>query len=170
MWFFPQERGRRKLREPCRKGIIPPAPQHSSSHGCSSQRVAKGFSLGQGETSFEGTEFNGIRLTLADLFILLWPACPAAESLVVKQEQKENPAAPSLLHPCYPWHFTPRASPRLSPFLKLMIHSPSFIFKHSSSLNHLLLLLDTLAVSQQSLFIDLFGVKRDVNDGLSFVV
>lgn len=28
----------------CWKGVI--SPQHSSSHGCSSQRVAEGFSLG----------------------------------------------------------------------------------------------------------------------------
>lgn len=152
----------------CCRGILPLLP---STAPCLQLTEWPGFLTGQGETSSEGTEFKGIRLAMAGLFILPWPPCPAAESLVLRQKPKENPAATSLCIPCsllsFHSSFHCGASPHLSPFLKPMIPSLRFIFKPNSSLNHLLLLLDT---SQQSLFIDLFGVKRDVNDALSFVV
>lgn len=68
MWIFPQEGGRRELRTACvGGGSFPCSP--AQLRVCSSQS-GRGFSLGQGETSSEGTEFKGIRLAMAGLLIL----------------------------------------------------------------------------------------------------
>lgn len=161
MWSFPLGRGRRKLRKACvgRESFLPStAPATAAAHR-EWLRVSHWAREKLPLRSLGSTEFGW--LWQVCLFSSsLWPPCPAAESLVLKKKKKENPAATSLCISCCPCHFTPRASPCLSPFLKLMVHSLSFIFKHNNSFNHLLLLLNTLAVSQQSLFTHLFGVNR----------